>query len=388
MTSQPAALLSRAAINWEVGGGWSVEEIAVEPPRRGEVLVRIESAGLCHTDETLAAGGYPDIRRPVIGGHEGAGTVVEVGPGVTTLRPGDRVLLCVPVPACGLCVACMQGRSHLCERGALTGAGRQITDGTTRHWSGDRELGTFVFLGTFAEHTVVAEGSCLRVDADLPARDVCSISCAGVTGWGSVQNTAGLRPGEIAVVAGVGGVGANALMAARHLGASAVLAVDPLETKRRAAPRFGADAAVAGLGEAREVVGDWTSGRMADVVVMAMGVGDGAVLADALALVGKGGRVVVVNVHPEEETTAAIRLRDLQSYEKQVHGCLSGSWHGRAGARFLLDLHARGRYDPSAIVGPSFALDDIEAGYAAQHEGRCIRALLDPTVPPGGRGGS
>lgn len=379
------ALRSRAAVNWEAGAGWSIEGITVDPPLRGEVLVRIEAAGLCHTDETLASGGYPDIRRPLVGGHEGAGTVVEVGPGVSSVRAGDRVILCVPVPACGLCVACMQGRSHLCERGALTGAGRQVTDGTSRHRAGDRELGVFVFLGTFAEYTVVAEASCLRVESDLAARDVCSIACAGVTGWGAVQNTAGLRPGEVAVVAGVGGVGANALMAARHLGAGGVLAVDPLEVKRRAAPRFGADAAVAGFEEAREVVGCWTAGRMADVVVMAMGVGDGSLLADALALVGKGGRVIVVNVHPEEESTAAIRLRDLQSYEKQVRGCLSGSWHGRAGARFLLDLHARGRYDPAAIVGASFPLERIADGYEAQHAGRCIRALIDPAAaPPGG----
>lgn len=381
MMNTVGSVACRAAVTWDDHLGWSVEEVLVDGPRWGEVLVRVDAAGLCHTDETLARGGYSEVTRPVVGGHEGAGVVMEVGPGVTHVAPGDRVVLCVPVPACGYCIACMQGRSHLCERGALTGAGRQIGDGTSRHHARGRDLGIFVFLGTFAEYTVVAEASCLPYEADLVARDVCTVACAGVTGWGSVQNTAQLRPGEIAVVAGVGGVGANAIMAARHLGAGQILAVDPLEPKRRRAGGFGADEAVAGLEEAREVVGSWTQGRMADVVIMAMGTGDGTLLADALALVGKGGRVIIVNVHSSEESSATVSLRDLQSYEKQVRGCLSGSWHGRTGARFLLDLHRRGHYDPSLIAGDSWALEQIGEGYAAQRDGRAIRSLLDPTIP-------
>ena len=367
----------RAAVQWEQGGGpWSLETIRVDGPRRGEVLVRMEAAGLCHTDHHLAEGGYPEIVRPLVGGHEGAGVVAEVGPGVADLRPGDRVVLCVPVPACGTCVACLRGMTHLCERGALTGAGRQVSDGTSRHHARGVDLGIFVFAGTFAEYTVVAQETCHRVEGDLRGVDVCSVSCAGVTGWGAVQNTAQLEPGEVAVVVGVGGVGANALMAARHLGASAVLAVDPLERKRALAPGFGADAAVADLDEARELVGEWTRGRMADVVVMAMGVGDGSRLGDGLALLGKRGRLAVVNVHPADEGTATVSLRDLQSMEKQVRGCLSGSWHGREGVRFLLDLAARGRYDPSLIVDATWTLDQLEEGYAHQLAGDSVRSVV------------
>jgi Zn-dependent alcohol dehydrogenase len=367
----------RAAIQWEPGGGaWSVETIHVDAPRRGEVLVRMEAAGLCHTDHHLGAGGYPEVIRPLVGGHEGAGVVEAVGPGVTALAPGDRVVLCVPVPACGVCVACLRGMTNLCEQGALTGAARQISDGTSRHHARGTDLGIFVFAGTFAEYTVVAQETCHRVEGELSGADVCSVSCAGVTGWGSVQNTAELRAGEVAVVVGVGGVGANALMAARHLGASAVLAVDPLERKRGLAKTFGADDAVAGLDEARALVGEWTRGRMADVVIMAMGAGDGAQLADGLALLGKRGRLAVVNVHPAEETTAVVSLRDLQSMEKQVRGCLSGSWHGRQGVRFLLDLAARGLYDPARIVDATWSLDQLDEGYAHQLAGHSVRSVL------------
>ncbi len=367
----------RAAVQWEQGGGpWSVETIHVDEPRRGEVLVRMEAAGLCHTDHHLVEGGYPDIRRPLVGGHEGAGVVEAVGPGVTELAPGDRVVLCVPVSACGVCVACLRGMSNLCEQGALTGAGRQIGDGTSRHHARGQDLGIFVFAGTFAEYTVVAQETCHRVENDLTGVEVCSVSCAGVTGWGAVQNTAELRPGDVAVVVGVGGVGANAIMAARHLGASAVLAVDPLERKRGLAAGYGADAAAADFGQARAIVSEWTRGRMADVVVMAMGVGNGQLLSDGLALLGKRGRLAVVNVHSPQETMASVSLRDLQSMEKQVRGCLSGSWHGRQGVRFLLDMSARGRYDPGAIVDATWKLDEIDAGYAHQLAGHSVRGVI------------
>jgi S-(hydroxymethyl)glutathione dehydrogenase/alcohol dehydrogenase len=367
----------RAAIQWDSNGGpWSIETIRVDEPRRGEVLVRLEASGLCHTDHHLAEGGYPDIARPLVGGHEGAGVVEATGAGVTGLAAGDRVVLCVPVPACGGCVACLRGMSHLCERGALTGGGRQISDGTSRHHARGTDLGIFVFAGTFAEYTVVAQETCHRVEGELTGLDVCSVSCAGVTGWGAVQNTAELRPGDVAVVVGVGGVGANALMAARYLGASAVLAVDPLARKRDLAKTFGADDAVSDLDQARMLVSEWTRGRMADVVIMAMGVGDGAQLAAGLALLGKRGRLAVVNVHPPEESTATVSLRDLQSMEKQVRGCLSGSWHGRQGVRFLLDLAARGRYDPARIVDATWTLDQIEEGYAHQLDGHSLRGVL------------
>ena len=220
------------------------------------------------------------------------------------------------------------------------------------------------------------ESSLLKISSDLLPFDVCPVSCAGVTGWGAVQNTAGLRAGEVAVVVGVGGVGANAVQAARYLGAEATLAVDPLAVRRNLAVDLGADGAVASFSEAQDRLADWTRGRMADAVIMTMGVGDGALLAQAMSLVGKRGRLVVVNVHPDEEREVKLSLRDLQEYEKQIRGCMAGSWHGRRGAAFLLDLAARGRYRPSAIVSRTCALEDIDRGYAEQARGEVVRAVL------------
>jgi S-(hydroxymethyl)glutathione dehydrogenase/alcohol dehydrogenase len=194
---------------------------------------------------------------------------------------------------------------------------------------------------------------------------------------GAVRNTAELQPGEIAIVVGVGGVGANAVQAARYLGASAVLAVDPLPARRRLAVELGADEAVADLDTARLRVAEWTCGRMADAVFMTAGPNDTSMLSQALGSLGRRGRLVVVNVHPDDDHGVALPLRELQEQEKQIRRCHSGSWHGRRGAGFLLDLAARGRYDPGAIVSRTYALADIDRGYAEQANGEVVRAVLD-----------
>lgn len=366
----------RALVQRRIDEHWSLEEITVDAPGPDEVRVRIKSAGLCRTDHHLIDRGYPQIRRPVVAGHEGAGVVEDVGENVKDIAPGDHVLFCIPVPSCGFCTACLRGLTYFCENGQYTGEGFQIADHQTRHHARGEDLSIFIFLGTFADYTVVNQRSCVKIDPSLPFEKVCTVGCAGVTGWGSVQNTAKTQPGETVVVLGVGGVGANALMAARFVGAKDVIAVDPLKSKRDVAPLFGADHAVADLAGAHDLVGSLTAGRMADVVIMALGAGDGELLAPSLDLLGKRGRAVIVNVHPDKETHAAVSLQNLQSYEKQILGCYSGSWNGYQGATFLLGLQERGLYDPGLIVTNTYTLETIDEGYADQEAGNCVRAVV------------
>ena len=169
---------TRAAILWEPNTDWSVEEIDLDPPQTGEVLVKLVGSGLCHSDEHIRTGDMVVPQEtadmlglkqfPIIGGHEGAGEVVEVGPGVTTLAPGDHVVLGF-IPACGKCPSCAKGMSNLCDYGAFLLAGRQISDFTARHHSSSGEdLGTMCLLGTFGEHTVVNEASCIKIENDIP----------------------------------------------------------------------------------------------------------------------------------------------------------------------------------------------------------------------------
>lgn len=371
------SLRTRAAVLWPGQTDWSVEDITVDPPAPGEVLVRLVATGMCHSDRHVLEDGYPGLRRPVIAGHEGAGVVSAVGLGVTRIRPGDHVVLSVPLPPCGACVACLDGLPYLCERGALIGQGFQVSDGTARHHARGQDVSTFVFLGTFAEHTVVNEASCVVVHSSLPLELACTIACAGVTGWGAVLNTGQVQPGDTVVVVGIGGIGANAVQAARFAGARAVVAVDPVPFKRQVALKLGATAAVESIELALPVVSDLTEGRLGDKVIMAMDAGRGELLGAALALVGKRGRVVIVNVHPDNENTATVSLRDLQGFEKQVVGCLAGSWDGRRGIAFLADLHQRGYYDLESIVTRTYdSLSDLSAGYRDQAAGTIVRGVI------------
>src|SRR5436305_2057456 len=311
-----------AAILWEVGKDWSVEEIELDPPKGGEVLVKLAASGLCHSDEHLLTGDLP-FELPIIGGHEGAGVVEEVGENVTTLKPGDHVVFGF-IPSCGRCPSCSSGHQNLCDLGAAMGEGLQISDGTSRHHANGQDLRLMCLLGTFAHHTVVNEASCIKIDDDIPLDRACLLGCGVVTGWGSAVYAAEVEAGDTVAVVGIGGIGANAIQGAKLAGAKRIIAIDPLENKRERAMDFGATHTSESLDAALPLITDLTWGRMANKVIMTMGVGDGTALAPALALAAKRGRVVITNVHPALETTANVSLLDLTLMEKQVVGSLFG----------------------------------------------------------------
>jgi NDMA-dependent alcohol dehydrogenase len=369
----------RAAVLWPDSRSWSVEEITLDPPGTGEVLVRIEAAGLCHSDAHLVSGGYAGLRRPVVGGHEGAGIVEAVAAGVTSLREGDHVVFAF-MPSCGVCTACVTDRQHLCELGAGLGQGFAVSDGTARGRARGQDLSAFCFTGAFATRTVMHERSAVRVDPDLPLDVVCLLGCAGVTGWGEAVNTGGVRPGHTTVVVGIGGIGSMALLGARYAGAGRVWAVDPVPGKQEAALKLGADGAAASMAELGNQLRDDTRGLLADQVLLCMADGDGSALGDAMALLGKQGRAVVVNVHDEEEREVRMSLRDLQSLEKTVVGCLGGSLPPRRGITELAELYRRGRIPLDGLVSARYPLTDIAAGFADQEAGRNLRGVVLPGV--------
>jgi S-(hydroxymethyl)glutathione dehydrogenase/alcohol dehydrogenase len=275
---------TRAAVLWDRGKDWSVEEIELDPPKQGEVLVALGGSGLCHSDEHVVTGDLPTAL-PLIGGHEGAGIIEEVGPGVTGLAPGDRVIFSF-VPSCGQCRACTSGMGSLCELGMYTREGRQISDHTARHHARGQDLGLMCLLGTFAEHTVVHQASCVKIEDDLPLDIACLLGCGVITGWGSVAYTGEARVGDVVVVVGIGGIGINAVQGAVALGAEYVVAVDPVGFKRNKALEFGATHAVASSQEAAALLTELTRGRMAQVCVNTMGVGEGDQIGASLGLVG------------------------------------------------------------------------------------------------------
>jgi S-(hydroxymethyl)glutathione dehydrogenase/alcohol dehydrogenase len=364
---------TKAAVLWEVNTPWSVEEIELDPPGPGEVLVELAASGMCHSDEHLMTGDLP-FELPIIGGHEGAGVVQEVGAGVSWLAPGDHVVFGF-IPSCGRCESCSTGHQNLCDLGAVLALGRQV-DGTSRHHAQGKDLGLMCMLGTFSHHTVVNEASCIKIANDVPLDRACLLGCGVVTGWGSSVYAAQVGTGDVVAVVGIGGIGANAIQGARLAGAKQIWAIDPVEFKREKAMELGATHTAPSLEEALPLIQEASWGRMANKVIMTMGVGDGSLLASALAITAKRGRVVVTNIHPAMEMSANVSLLDLTLMEKQVVGSLFGSANPRADIPKLLDLWGQGQIDLDALVTTTYTLDQVNDGYQDMRDGKNIRGVM------------
>jgi NDMA-dependent alcohol dehydrogenase len=373
-----AGMKTKAAILWERGTPWSVEEIELDPPKAGEVLVKMVASGMCHSDEHLVtgdlAGATPEP--PLIGGHEGAGIVMEVGPGVFSLVPGDHVVFGF-IPACGRCPSCADGHSNLCDMGSLTATGMQISDGTARHHAKGQDIALGIgSLGTFAHHTVVHEASCIKIDPDLPLEKACLLGCGVVTGWGSAVYAAQVQPGDTVAVVGIGGIGANAVQGAKLAGARVVAAIDPIEFKREKAMEFGATHTHASIEEAIGAMEQTTWNRGFDKVIMTCGVGNGDVLGQAFWLGGKRSKIVVTNIHPTLEATIAVPAVFLTVFEKQLIGSLFGSANPRKDIPKLLELYTQGQLDLDGLVTRTYPLEGVNEGYADMNGGKNIRGVL------------
>jgi len=364
---------TKAAILWEIGADWSVEEIELDEPKAGEVQVKLAASGLCHSDEHLVTGDLP-FELPIVGGHEGAGVVEAVGEGVSWLAAGDHVVFGF-IPSCGRCPSCSTGHQNLCDLGALLGAGKQI-DGTSRHHANGKDLSLMCMLGTFSHHTVVNEASCIKIDDDVPLDRACLLGCGVVTGWGSSVYAAEVTPGDVVAVVGCGGIGSNAVQGARLAGAKQIWAIDPAEFKREKAQEFGATHTASSLEEATELITNATEGRMADKVIMTLGVGSGELMIQALAIAAKRGRVVVTNIHPAMEMSASMSLLDLTLMEKQIIGSLFGSGNPRADIPKLLALYRDGQLDLDGLITSTYTLDEVNDGYQAMRNNENIRGVM------------
>ena len=371
---------------WGLGQDWVVEDVDLDPPKAGEVLVKMSAAGMCHSDEHILTGdmalpnelaielGMPPMF-PVIGGHEGAGVVVEVGPGVTTLQPGDHVSASF-IPSCGRCRYCSTGRQNLCDLGGLAFQRGMITDGTVRARVRGEEVNLMAKLGTFSEHTVVAEASLIKVDQDLPLSAVALVSCGVATGWGSAVHRGEVQAGDTVVVVGIGGIGINAVQGAKMAGAKRVIAVDPVEFKREKAMEMGATHTFASMTEAIPAVNEMTWGQMADKVIMTPGVLHGEMMEEGMALVGKGGTCVVTAISPMTSTTASISLFQLAMWNKEIKGTIFGSGNPRYDIPNLLGMYREGTLKLDELITKTYSLDQINEGYQDMRDGKNIRGVI------------
>src|SRR5689334_22848773 len=229
---------TRAAVAWKAGAPLSIETVDLEGPKAGEVLVEIKATGICHTDEFTRSGADPEGLFPAILGHEGAGIVVDVGPGVTSVKKGDHVIP-LYTPECRQCEYCLSGKTNLCQAIRVTQGKGVMPDGTSRFAMGGKPLYHYMGTSTFANYTVVPEIALAKIREDAPFDNVCYIGCGITTGLGAVMNTAKVEPGANVVVFGLGGIGLNVIQGARLVGANKIVGVDINPRRKALAEKFG-----------------------------------------------------------------------------------------------------------------------------------------------------
>lgn len=369
-------MTNRAAILWATGEKWTVEPVELADPGPGQIRVRVLATGLCHSDDHAVTGDMP-VPLPLVGGHEGAGIVEEIGPGVTRVAPGDHVVL-IFNPPCGHCRNCGRGRSNLCLNAASQNYGQ-----STPFAARGQSVAATGDLGTFADRTVVAEQCAVKIDEDIPFPVAALLGCAVTTGWGAAVYLGEVKPGDNVVVVGCGGVGVNSLQGARNAGADLIIAVDPVEFKREQAAVFGATHAVASIEEAASLLADLSPGTLADVAILSVGVGSGSLLAQTVDLLGPGGTAVITSVTPMSTTNLELSLFGFTLTQKTLRGNVYGGVNVHHDIPALLGLYRRGHLKLDELITATYSLDDINQGYADMHAGKNLRGvvILDDAKP-------
>ena len=365
---------TRAAVLFSQPGKWEVTEVDLDEPKANEVLVKIVAAGLCHSDDHMVTGDMPAMKLPMVGGHEGAGIVEAVGPNVSNVAPGDHVVLQF-IPGCGRCRWCAGGQQNLCDSGAMLLAGCQL-DGTFRMHKDGTDIGQMTLVSTFSEYTVVPAISCVKIPDDIPLTEACLVGCGVPTGWGSAVKGAGIEPGDVTIVMGVGGIGINSVQGAKHAGASRIIAVDPVALKRETALQLGATDAVETIGQAAQLAQELTNGQGADNAIITVGVLKGEHIGQAFDAVRKGGTIAVVGLGPVSDMNIPVSPFILTLFQKRIQGVLYGSLSPSKDILRLLSMYQAGQLKLKELVTRTYTLDQINEGYADLHAGKNIRGVI------------
>jgi NDMA-dependent alcohol dehydrogenase len=366
--------MTKAAICPGIDEPLEVVDIDVAPPKAGEVRVRMGASGVCHSDLSVKNG---TLLSPLPGvlGHEGAGVIEEVGEGVSTLAPGDHVVLSF-VPQCGTCYWCAHGQPEMCEPGFMAMAVGGQADLTSRFSRSGTPVAQMSGLGTFSEELVCQEISAVKIDPDVPLAVAALIGCGVLTGAGAALNTASISPGDTVAVIGCGGVGFNTIQGARIAGAERIVAVDMFDSKLEMARGFGAtDTVNPSAGDTVEQVRTLTGGRGVDVAFEVIGRKD--TVEQALAMARRGGQAVIVGV-PKMDAVMEIPIAmELLVNEKQVRGCWYGSSDVRRDVPRLLAHYQAGDLKLDELISRRITLADIEDAFRAMEAGEVARSVID-----------
>ncbi|MBC3191713.1 NDMA-dependent alcohol dehydrogenase [Pseudonocardia sp. C8] len=369
-------MLTRAAVLQEVPGSYQATEVELEDPRPGEIRVKMKAAGMCHSDDHFAVGTQQVPILPIVGGHEGAGIVDALGPGTTGFTEGDHVVFSF-LPVCGRCWFCSKGMQNLCRLGASIGTGARFTDPTSFRMSMDgKPVGQLAGLGVFSEYVTVHVESAIRIDESIPFDVACLTGCGVGTGWGAAVNSAEVRPGQVVIVMGIGGIGINAVQGAAHAGADVVIAVDPVPFKRESALKLGATHAFADIAEAADFARSLTDGQGADSTIVTVGILRSKHVGQALESVRKAGTVVVTGLGDSVIAEGDINLHQLTLYQKRLQGSLFGASAPLADIPAQLEMYRRGTLKLEELITTRYTLDQVPQGYDDMNAGRNLRGVV------------
>jgi len=365
---------TRAAVALQAGEPLSIETVDLEGPREGEVLVEIKATGICHTDEFTLSGADPEGIFPAILGHEGAGVVVEVGKGVTSVKKGDHVIP-LYTPECRQCDYCTSGRTNLCQAIRETQGQGVMPDGTSRFSLNGEKVFHYMGTSTFSNHTVMPEIAVAKVREDAPFEKICYIGCGVTTGIGAVINTAKVEPGDNVVVFGLGGIGLNVIQGARMVGADKIVGVDLNPGRKAMAEKFGMTHFV----NPSEVEGDLVP-YLVDLTDGGADhsfecIGNVNVMRQALECCHKGwGKSTIIGVAP---AGAEIATRPFQLVTGRVwQGTAFGGAKGRTDVPKIVDWYMDGKINIDDLITHVMPLDEINKAFDLMHKGESIRSVV------------
>jgi alcohol dehydrogenase len=369
-----AAVLDRMGADqpYAVSKPLNIETIELDQPGRGEVLVRIAAAGLCHSDLSVINGVRPRPL-PLALGHESAGVVEVLGEDVTDLAVGDHVVM-VFVPSCGNCLSCAEGRPALCEPGAVANGAGTLLSGKRRLHRNGADVNHHLGVSGFAEFAVVSRRSVVKVDKDLPLDEAALFGCAVLTGVGAVVNTGRLEPGQSAGVIGLGGVGLACVLGTIASGAAQIVAIDIADDKLRLARRLGAsDTVNARDPDAADQVRKLTGGGVDLAFEMA---GSARAMDLAFKITRRGGMTITAGL-PTPDAALAVPLVQLVAEERTLKGSYIGSCVPARDVPRYIALYRAGRLPVDRLMSGKLKLDDINVGFDRLHEGKTVRQVIE-----------
>ncbi len=360
----------KAAILHEVNKPLSVEDIQIDEPQGQEVVVKLAGSGVCHSDLSAIKGDMPQPL-PIVMGHEGAGIVEKVGPGVTMLQPGDHVILMVSY-SCGKCRYCVEGKPTMCIGNMDTLAMASLPGGAKRLHKGDQEIGHFMGIASFAEYAIVNERQAVKIRDDAPLDVVCLLGCGVSTGIGAAIYTAGVRPGESIAVYGCGGVGLSAVMGAKLAGAGKTIAIDTLDQKLKMAKELGADVLINAKEEDPQSKVMEVTGGGADYAIECIGNVD--VMASAFGALRGGGKLVIMGSAPIGTMLSIAPYEFLLG--KVITGGVQGSIRPFIDIPRFVDLFMDGKLPIDKLLTKKYRLDQVNEAFEALEKGQTMRSVI------------